>query len=48
LSEDTKVGDLTPEEKAKLTAEQPPRGVLPLAPPAPAKPLKTPVRTEAK
>ena len=35
LSEDTKVGDLTPEEKAKLTTEPPPRGVLPLAPPAP-------------
>ena len=48
LSEDAKVGDLTPEEKAKLATEPPPRGVLPLAPPAPAKPLKTPVRTEAK
>jgi hypothetical protein len=49
LSEDTKVADLTSEEKAKLATEPPPRGVLPLAPPPnPAKPLKTPVRPEAK
>ena len=49
LSEDTRLADLTPEEKAKLTTEPPPRGVLPLAPQEnPAKPLKTPVRQEAK
>jgi len=52
LSEDARLGDLTQEEQAKLaklTNEPPPRGVLPLAPPPnPAKPLKTPVRQEAK
>jgi hypothetical protein len=35
LSEDTKVGDLTPDERARLATEPPPRGVLPLTPPAP-------------